>query len=470
MHRRPNLSVYRQCGEIIMSPDLEHIAGLLRQALHDKNVPEVLLADLAEHEQKEFRVLFDELIELRRFIMNIATGDLSSKITLKGYTAGALKTLQANLKHLTWQTQRIASGDFSQRLDFMGEFSKAFNSMTAQLEDSIHIIKEKELQLNTINAGLLQEIEIRKQTQAALAEREAHYRNLTETMKDVVWILDIKTLRFTYVSPSVKELRGFTPEEIMAAPMDASLTPDSVAYVNARLQKRSESFLAGEIPENQFFTAEIEQPCKDGTTVLTEAITHYVINEKTGAVEIHGVTRDISERRALQMELQRQATIDELTQIYNRRHFLACAEKEIARCQRHGSALSFLMLDIDNFKQVNDSFGHPVGDLALQAVAKACTDLLRASDSIGRLGGEEFAILLIESDMSRAEVVAERLRQEVEAISLTTPDGRPVDLRVSIGVAARRLESDTLSTMMVRADQALYTAKKAGRNRVECMY
>jgi diguanylate cyclase (GGDEF)-like protein/PAS domain S-box-containing protein len=449
-----------------MMPDPKNLAALLRQALHDKKPPELLPSDCAE--QDEFQVLYNELIELRHFIMSVATGDLSGRIAFKGYTAGALKTLQANLKHLTWQTQRIAAGDFSQRLDFMGEFSKAFNSMTEQLENSIRIIMEKEAELSTTNAGLLQEIEARKQTQAALAEREAHYRNLTETMKDVVWILDIKTLRFTYISPSVKDLRGFTPEEIMAQPMDAALTPESAVYVRARLQERRDGFLAGNIPENQFFTAEIEQPRKDGTTVWTEAITHYVFNEKTGAVELHGVTRDITERRALRMELERQATTDELTGICNRRYFLACAEKEMERCQRHGTALSFLMLDIDHFKRVNDAYGHAVGDLALQAVAKSCAGLLRSSDSIGRLGGEEFAMLLVESNIDQACIAAERLRQQVEAIALTTADGQSVSLRVSIGVTERRMESDTLSAMMVRADQALYLAKKYGRNKVEC--
>ncbi|MBV5316748.1 MAG: diguanylate cyclase [Desulfobulbaceae bacterium] len=450
-----------------MTPDQKHFVELLRQVLHDKAPPVSLPEDVAD--QKELCMLYDELIQLRRFIMDVASGDLSGGISLKGYTAGALKTLQANLKHLTWQTQMIASGDFSQRLDFMGDFSQAFNSMTAQLENSIRIIKDKELELSTTNSGLLREIEIRKQTQAALAQSEAYYRNLTETMKDVVWILDTATLRFSYVSPSVQKLRGFTSEEIMAQPMAASLTPESTVYVEERIQKLRDDFLSGKMPADQFYTSEVEQPCKDGTTVWTEVIARFVRNEKTGSVDIHGVTRDISDRRALRMELQRQASIDELTGIYNRRYFLACAEKEIQRCQRHGRALSFLMLDIDHFKLVNDICGHAVGDLALQAVTRAFSELLRSSDSVGRLGGEEFAMILVETNTVNALAVAERIRQQVEQISLTTTSGQPVLLRVSIGVAAYRPESDTLSALMMRADQALYRAKQTGRNRVDCM-
>lgn len=437
---------------------------LLRQALHDINLPETLPADFSA--QEDLRVLYDELIELRRFILDIAAGDLASWISMKGYTAGALKTLQANLKHLTWQTQMIASGDFSQRLDFMGDFSKAFNSMTEQLENSYRIIKEKEAELSTINAGLSSEMAIREQAQAALVESEAHYRNLTETMKDVVWILDTTTLNFTYISPSVKELRGYTPEEVMAQPMDVALTAESAAYVRASIKTQCEDFLSGKVSADHFYTSEVEQPRKDGTTVWTEVIAQYVRNDKTGSIDIHGVTRDITDRRVLRMELQRQASVDELTGISNRRYFLACAEKEMQRCARHGNTVSFLMLDIDHFKLVNDTFGHAIGDLALQTVVKTCAKLLRISDSIGRLGGEEFALLLVETNISQAEIAAERLRQEIESLSLLTESGQPVLLRVSIGVTERHQHSDTLSTIMVRADQALYQAKKSGRNRV----
>ena len=437
---------------------------LLRQALHDINLPETLPADFSA--QEDLRALYDELIELRRFILDIAAGDLASWISMKGYTAGALKTLQANLKHLTWQTQMIASGDFSQRLDFMGDFSKAFNSMTEQLENSYRTIKEKEAELSTINAGLSTEMAIREQAQAALVESEAHYRNLTETMKDVVWILDTTTLNFTYISPSVKELRGYSPEEVMAQPMDVALTAESAAYVRASIKTQCEDFVSGKVSADHFYTSEVEQPRKDGTTVWTEVIAQYVRNEKTGSIDIHGVTRDITDRRVLRMELQRQASVDELTGISNRRYFLACAEKEMQRCARHGNTLSFLMLDIDHFKLVNDTFGHAIGDLALQMVAKTCAKLLRLSDSIGRLGGEEFALLLVETNISQAEIAAERLRQEIESLSLLTESGQPVMLRVSIGVTERHQQADTLSTMMVRADQALYQAKKSGRNRV----
>jgi len=123
-----------------MSSELDRASALLREILTAKAPPE-LPAGLAA--DAELARLHSELLELRHFVMAIASGDLSISTSLKGYTAGALKTLQANLKHMTWQTQMIASGDFSQRLEFMGEFSKAFNAMTARLEASLMTIRKK---------------------------------------------------------------------------------------------------------------------------------------------------------------------------------------------------------------------------------------------------------------------------------------------------------------------------------------
>ena len=448
----------------MQSTSADNSWSLLREILTAK-VPPELPQDLAAKD--EFARLYADLLELRRCIMAIASGDLSTSTTIKGYTVGALKTLQANLKHMTWQTQTIAAGDFSQRLDFLGDFSKAFNSMASQLEESLRTIRQSQEELRRTNDGLQREIKRRELAQAALAEKEAYYRSLTETMKDVVWILDTETLRFTYVSPSVERLRGFTPEEIMAQPLNAALAPGEAETLTQMIQFNRDNFLAGIIGEDRYFTSEVEQPRKDGSTVWTEAIVRYVRNEKTGAVEIHGVTRDISDRRALRLELERQATTDSLTGVANRRHFLRTAQKELSRCGRHNCPACLLMLDIDHFKKVNDTFGHATGDLAIQAVAATCVKELRSFDLIGRVGGEEFAILLAETDMKNAVNVAERLCRLVEKVNLVTQDNRPVRLTLSIGVAQHAQADQDLSELMAQADQALYNAKNNGRNTVE---
>jgi len=153
--------------------------------------------------------------------------------------------------------------------------------------------------------GVIQDITARKHTEDALAEREAQYRHLTETIRDVIWTLDVETLRFTYVSPSVAHLRGYTPEEIMAEPMDAALTPEHAAYVRQLMEQRRAAFLASETEQDApFYYEEVRQPCKDGSLVWTEVLTQYTRNPKTGRLEVHGMTRDITARKQAEIELK----------------------------------------------------------------------------------------------------------------------------------------------------------------------
>ena len=170
MYRRQDLPVCRKNGGGILTQKIKNLVELLQHVLHDNNAPQSLPAEFSD--QKELESLFDELLQIRCFIKAVTVGDLTGKISFKGYTAGVLKTLQANLKHLTWQTQRVAAGDFSQRLDFMGDFSAAFNSMTEQLENSSRIIKEKEIELRAINAELYKDIIERKRVEEVLRRFE----------------------------------------------------------------------------------------------------------------------------------------------------------------------------------------------------------------------------------------------------------------------------------------------------------
>lgn len=133
---------------------------------------------------------------------------------------------------------------------------------------------------------------------------ESRYRLLTESMLDVVWVLDADTLRFVYVSPSVLALRGYTPEEIMAEPMDAALAPESRATVRALMAQRVAAFQAGELASQDYFTEVVAQPCKDGSLVWTEVVTHFQRNDSTGHVEIYGVTRNITKRREAEEKLR----------------------------------------------------------------------------------------------------------------------------------------------------------------------
>lgn len=168
----------------------------------------------------------------------------------------------------------------------------------------------------------------------------------------------------------------------------------------------------------------------------------------------------------LHSEVQKQAITDTLTGLYNRRGFFELSQREIDRVRRFGHPLSAIMLDIDHFKLVNDTYTHAVGDEVLQLLAERLRNSLREVDILGRYGGEEFVILLPETDLFGACTIAERLRKSVEETGLTTSTG-PISITVSLGVTRATPSTTDLSELINQADIALYSAKQAGRNRVE---
>ena len=149
--------------------------------------------------------------------------------------------------------------------------------------------------------------------QRALQESREEYRLLAESIKDVVWTLDPDTLRFLYVSPSVERLRGYTVAEVLAEPMDAALTPEGSELVRALLSKRGEEASAAGFSPDEFYVEELEQPCKDGSTVWTEVIANFYVNARSGKPEVRGVTRDITKRRKSEESLRVYAGLLEAT-------------------------------------------------------------------------------------------------------------------------------------------------------------
>ena len=160
------------------------------------------------------------------------------------------------------------------------------------------------------------------------------------------------------------------------------------------------------------------------------------------------------------------ATIDPLTNTFNRRHFLEQSEKKIQRIYTSCGFASFLLFDIDRFKRINDKHGHFVGDQILQEVARVCTQNLRPDDILGRFGGEEFVVLLPDTNVGDARNIAERLRGVIENTPMQTDIGL-ISITISIGVAIlERSTALSVDQLLHRADKAMYLAKKAGRNRV----
>jgi diguanylate cyclase (GGDEF)-like protein len=165
-------------------------------------------------------------------------------------------------------------------------------------------------------------------------------------------------------------------------------------------------------------------------------------------------------------EVHALAITDELTRVSNRRHFLKLAEHELERAKRYRHALSIIILDIDDFKKVNDSYGHLCGDAVLQDLSLACRTILRQCDVFARFGGEEFILLLPETNEASALQVANRLCQLVANHVVEYKDTQ-IQVTISIGVTTSNSNGDTLDDLLNQADGALYQAKRLGKNRLE---
>ena len=283
-------------------------------------------------------------------------------------------------------------------------------------------------------------------TERRLAEERLH--STLESIGDAFVAFD-RDWRYDYVNDQAERLIGMTREELIGRVLWEVLpgalgTPREISYRKA----------AEGVP--QVFEHYYEQW---GRWFQVRCFPR-----TGGGITVYFV--DLSERKRLESALERQAHFDFLTGLASRAHFMELAESELARAARYGEKLSILMMDIDHFKQINDSHGHKVGDRVLKRLAEVCRETLRSVDIAGRIGGEEFAVLLPETDPAEALEVAERLRAAIAAASVPMEHGLPVKFSVSIGVTSVAPVGDDVGALLDNADRALYAAKNAGRNRV----
>jgi len=323
----------------------------------------------------------------------------------------------------------------------------------------------------------------RKKINEALKASETRYRLLAENISDVIWILDVNVMRFRYVSPSIEKLRGYTADEVLLQSMSEVMTPASLQLFQEKLPTYVQDYLDG---KNGIHVNEVEQPCKDGTKIWTEATTTFRINEDTSHLEVYGVSRDITERKLnerllmlanqelqnhvkkieqLRIELQEQAIHDPLTGLFNRRYLAEYLAHELKRAERENMPISLLMMDVDHFKSINDSYGHKTGDKFLIAIAEFLQNNSRGSDIACRYGGEEFILVLPGADIQVAYDRAEQFRLQCAQIEIQY-ENIEISITVSAGIATYPSHAEMAEDLIIKADQALYHSKQHGRNRV----
>ena len=261
----------------------------------------------------------------------------------------------------------------------------------------------------------------------------------------------------SYVNPAFTALTGYRPEEIIGKSTRLLHGPQTDAETVARVRAAMQAERPIRV-ELLHYTKAGEQHWLDINVVPLRGahgqVTHFA-----------AIERDLTATKQLQEELTRLANTDVLTGLLNRRRFMECASTEFARAERYRRELAILMLDIDHFKSINDTHGHAAGDQTLKAMAHCMQQVLRTSDWPARWGGEEFAILMPETTLAGAALLAERLRAELAALVIEVP-GAPLRFTISAGVTARIDDDRHFMALMERADAALYAAKHAGRNRV----
>ncbi|MBI1194886.1 MAG: bacteriohemerythrin [Gammaproteobacteria bacterium] len=294
----------------------------------------------------------------------------------------------------------------------------------------------------------------RKKAEERLVQQQEFSESIINSLPGIFYMLDEEG-RFIRVNPQFLAVTGYTkPELDKMIAVDFFEDKDKV-LISERIR---------EVLDRGESSAEARFIIKSG-----QKIPYYFTGHRThidGRAYIVGLGTDITARYELEQELAHQARTDLLTGLNNRRHFLYLADQELKRAKRYSKPVTMLMLDLDEFKSINDRHGHQTGDKVLLTIGEIFRKTLRESDIAGRLGGEEFAILLPENGMDDSLEVAERLRSEIESTPVSLENGNALRITVSIGVAMLLEDQVSLDQLCNLADQALYEAKWGGRNLV----
>ena len=289
------------------------------------------------------------------------------------------------------------------------------------------------------------------------------FKSLIQSTTDVVMVTDATPHedggpRIVYVNPAFEQLLGYSSEEVLGQSPRLLNGPDTDRHTRYRIRKA--------LREGKGIRTEILKYCKSGQTRWLDMNVVPLCDANGTVTHFACIERDLTRYKKIERQLANMALFDSLTGTLNRPAFFQHAEKEFARSKRYYRPLSVIMLDIDHFKRVNDDYGHQGGDQVLQIFAEACQEVIRSTDLMGRVGGEEFAMLLPDTPLKAAFNLAERLRERINKYPYLAGE-MLIEITASLGVAELHSDDGDFKALLQRADEALYSAKHAGRNQVK---
>lgn len=290
------------------------------------------------------------------------------------------------------------------------------------------------------------------------------FEALVENTNDVIMVLDATPLseggpKIVYVNPAFEKLMGYTADEVVGQNPKILQGPDTDDKTRYKIRKamRDETCIRTQILNYD----------KTGNELWLD-INIVPLFDQNGTLTYYAaIERDLTEHKRIQSQLENMATIDSLTGLANRQAFLQRAKDEFNRARRYARPLTVVMIDIDHFKAINDQFGHATGDEVLRQAAAICHSSLRGSDFMGRVGGEEFVLLLPDTSHTSAYHVAERMRAHLSETPIELENGTILNITASFGVASMNGDDSDFNMVLERADKAMYYAKHGGRNQVK---
>jgi diguanylate cyclase (GGDEF)-like protein/PAS domain S-box-containing protein len=318
------------------------------------------------------------------------------------------------------------------------------------------------------------------QTKAALQISENRYSLIADNVNDVIWTVD-NAGHFTFISPSLTNLSGHATAELIGQPLINQFSPDSGAILKTALHQSKDQGLPGE--DVPVFRAELEQLRNDGFPLWVEITMNSLYNDRGSLVGYVGVTRDIETRKLYERNLRDardaaeeanlallsanarlhgQVTTDMLTGLCNRNHFENVLKTQIENSRAHGEKLCLLLMDLDNFRSVNERYGHSLGDLVLSELARLLQSHLRKHDVLARWNGDQFMLMLPNTRAQEAFDLAKQIGRDTSVHSFPAMQ----HLTLSIGVA-ELLPQENLSDWLERVESILKTAKNSGCNAVK---